>query len=433
MSFQIDKEVEEKLDAMFQTYTDDFKQLVSEHEKGNKAAADDLRAKLEKMDTDIADEIKKVQEKGKEHAVAMKKQAARLLELEQKGVTTGTPAENLPGAGAFASIGQKVLESDTYKRAKEQGFPNKQIPAVEIGNPFPRPEATAIVNAEGQNQPLVQEDRVAGIFIDPAQRRFTIRDLIPTMQTDSNLVEFVKEDVFDDQAAIQGAGSSPQVYENVAKAESGITFTLESEKVHTVAHWIPASRQVLDDASLLRGHIDQRLLYGLKLEEELQLLTGSGIGANLNGLITQAPAYDAGLDVANDTKIDKLRHAILQVVRDGEYMADGIVLNHKDWHDIELVKVNAGTDDRYVWANPANQQMPRLWGLPVVPTNSMTLGDFLVGAFQLAATIWDRMMATIEVAREHDDFFIKNMVAILIEERLCLTVYRPKALVTGSF
>lgn len=75
----------------------------------------------------------------------------------------------------------------------------------------------------------------------------------------------------------------------------------------------------------------------------------------------------------------------------------------------------------------------RLWAVPVVATESMHRGSFLVGAFRQAAAIWDRDDATVEVSREHSEFFIRNMVAILCEERLALTVFRSLALVYGWF
>ena len=37
------------------------------------------------------------------------------------------------------------------------------------------------------------------------------------------------------------------------------------------------------------------------------------------------------------------------------------------------------------------------------------------------------------VAEQHADFFVKNMVAILCEERLGFTVERPAAIVSGTF
>ena len=55
-------------------------------------------------------------------------------------------------------------------------------------------------------------------------------------------------------------------------------FTLVSRPIQTIAHWIPASRQVLDDSQLLRSFIDGRMLHFLKVEEEDQLLNGSGAG-----------------------------------------------------------------------------------------------------------------------------------------------------------
>ena len=63
---------------------------------------------------------------------------------------------------------------------------------------------------------------------------------------------------------------------------------------------------------------------------------------------------------------------------------------------------------------------PRLFGLPVVLTTAMLVDKFLVGNFRAAATIYDRWTARVEVATEHADFFVRNLVAILAEERLAL-------------
>ena len=81
--------------------------------------------------------------------------------------------------------------------------------------------------------------------------------------------------------------ASPQI-ESLAKSESSLTFTIGSEKVQCLAHFIPATRQVLDDFTQLQSYLDVRLIEGLRDKEDQQLLTGSGTNQDLNGLTLQA-------------------------------------------------------------------------------------------------------------------------------------------------
>jgi HK97 family phage major capsid protein len=324
------------------------------------------------------------------------------------------------------SVGSKVVKTPSYEQFKS--LSSRKTDKVEVGS-FHK---TAIVNATGQNQPLVQPYRIPGV-VTPLQMKLTIRDILPISPTTANLIEYVKESSSTNAAASQGAGSSPQVYENVAKAESALAFQLAYEPVQTIAHWIPASRQVLDDAQALQAYIDGRMTYFLKLKEEDQLLNGSGSGGALHGLYTQATAYDTGLDQVGDTQIDTLRHAMLQV----ELANAGVsafVFNPTDWHDIELIKTTgSASSGQYIFSDPHAVGVSRIWGRPVVTTQSLQAGTFLTGDFNIAATLFDRMQSTVELSREHSDFFTKNMVAILCEERLALVVYRAAALVKGSF
>lgn len=322
---------------------------------------------------------------------------------------------NLPGgAESFKSAGERFIESDEFQMLAKGRGTNARI------------EMKAVVNATGQNQPLVPEQRLGGIIAEPT-RRLTIRDLLPVGRTSSNMVEFAKENVFTDNAGPQIGSGSPTEYENVTKPESNITFTLGTAAVTTLAHFILASRQVLSDAPMLQSYIDGRLTYGLKLEEESQLLNGTGVDNNLSGLTTNQTTFNRG--ATDDTKVDTLRKAITQCQL-SEYSASGIVLNPSDWEEIELLK---DTTNQYIFANPQRAAGPVMWGKPVVVTNSMTSGNFLVGAFDMAAQIWDREEATVEVSREDNDNFRRNMVTILAEERLALAIYRAAALIGGTF
>ena len=321
--------------------------------------------------------------------------------------------------------GALLVESEGFKALKSGARSSGQ---VSIGS-FHK---TAIVNATGQNQPLVQDYRVPGIIF-PAQQRLTIRDLVPSFPTVSNLVQFAKESSFTNNAGSQ-TGGSPNSGENVAKAESALAFSLSNAAVETIAHWIPASKQIIEDAPALQAYINGRLLYFLKLAEEAQLLNGTGASNTLSGLITNATPFDTTVSQpASDTYIDVIRRAITQVQL-SQLEPSGIVLHPRDWEVIQLTKTTGtALNGQYIFSNPHVVEENKIWGLPVVPTISMAQGQFLVGAFNLAAAIWDRSDATVEVSREHSDFFIRNMCAILCEERLTLTVFRPLALVFGGF
>jgi HK97 family phage major capsid protein len=190
-----------------------------------------------------------------------------------------------------------------------------------------------------------------------------------------------------------------------------------------------ASRQVMDDVSQLRSIIDQRLLYGLRLVEENQLLNGDGTGQNLLGIIPQATAYTAPITVPTPTTIDMVRLAVLQAYL-AEYPATGIVMHPGDWARMELAKDSTG---QYIIGVPQGSIPARLWGITVVETQAIALDKFLVGAFKMGAQVFDRWSARIEIATENEDDFIKNLITTLCEERLALAVYRPEAFIYGDF
>lgn len=333
----------------------------------------------------------------------------RLLALEQ---SRGAPAK----PEAVKSLGQRFLETEDFK-AMQSGRAKSARMDVK----------GAIINDTGQNQPLVPADRRPGI-IEPSRRRMTVRDLLIPGRTSSNLIEFAKELVFTNNAGPQYQ-ASPEASENIIKPESNITFELASSAVVTLAHWIPASKQVLADSPMLQSYIEGRLIYGLLLEEEDELLNGDGTSGKLSGLLDAGNFTAYNRTQTGDTKIDTLRRAITQVSL-SDYMASALVINPEDWEDIELTKTSDGA---YVFSNPAGGADSVIWRKPVVATQSIASGTFLVGAFDLAAQVFDREEAAIEVSRENSDNFVKNMVTILAEERLALAVYRPAALVSGAF
>jgi HK97 family phage major capsid protein len=333
----------------------------------------------------------------------------RLNEVEQKLSRRG--AANDEGA---KSIGEQFTDGDDFKGLAEKGrgVARMRLKAVT--------SITSATTGTGGVGVAIEPTRVPGIIQGP-DRPFTIRDLIMPGRTSSNAIEYVRESGFQNMAAPVG--------ETLSKPQSDLSFELITTTVKTIAHWFRASKQVLADVPLLQSYIDGRAIYGLKYVEENQILAGNGTGQNLLGLIPQATPFNEALRKSGDTKIDLLRRAILQV-RIAEYRASAIVLNPVDWADMELAKDSTGS---YIWVNVQEGGQPRMWRLPVVDTNAMPQGEFMVGAFDMAAQVFDREDANVEVSTEDADNFTKNMVTIRAEERLALAVYRPQSFVHGPF
>jgi len=334
----------------------------------------------------------------------------RLQEVEQK--LARRFSSNDP-AGA-KSVGEQFSETDDLKALAEKGRGIARMNLKAVTN------ITSATTGTGGVGVAIEPTRVPGIITAP-ERQFTIRDLIMPGRTGSNAIEFVQESGFQNMAAM--------VAEGTAKPQSDLSFELKTTTVKTIAHWFRASKQVLADIPLLQSYINGRAIYGLKYKEEEQLIAGDGTGQNLLGLIPQATAFDDGLRKAGDTKIDTLRRAILQV-RIAEYRASAIALNPIDWADIELQKDDNGS---YIWVNVQEGGTQRMWRLPVVDTNAVPEGEFLVGAMNIAAQVFDREDAAVEVSTEDGDNFRNNMVTIRAEERLALAVYRPESFVHGEF
>lgn len=339
----------------------------------------------------------------------VKKMSAQILELEQHQ----TDNVNM-GKAHVATLGDMVMESDAFKEYAA-GSNSKM-----------KYQANTIIGQEGSplenSRTLVAPDRLPGI-IPGAFRMLKVRDILPQAVTSSNAIEYVRELAY--------TNNSAETNEGVTKPESDITFELVNTPVKTIAHWLKASKQVLDDAPALRSYIDTRLRYGVEYRIDSQLLNGNGTNPNISGLLDDGNYTSfAGLTGAENA-LDLINAAIYEAML-ADYPPTAIIMNPADWGAIERLKVNAGSDDRYIIGNPSSMMGPVLWGLPVVVTNAMPQGNFLLGAFDIAAQVWNREGVNVEMFEQDEDNVQKNLLTIRAEARAALAVYRPASLQYGS-
>lgn len=266
-----------------------------------------------------------------------------------------------------------------------------------------------------------------------------VRDLFPVRTTTAAVIEYFRMLGFTTPGTTAVNNAAPVAERSggafAAKPQSSFQFVGEQAPVRTLAHWEAAHRNVLADEPQLRSIIDNELLYGLRLQEDYQILQGDGTGENLLGIMetTGIQTYDwsdGATTPVPDTKADALRRAATLSLL-AYYEPTGIVLNPEDWEDIELTKDLNG--QYLVAVSVAMGGEPRIWRIPVVDTPAMPSGTALVGAFGTGAQLYDREQASIRISEQHADFFVRNAIVILAEQRLALAVKRPEAFVKVNF
>lgn len=371
------------------TLTEQFKEL-----KGRLDSGDNSLTKLNES-------IDSVLTKHNEHGLELK-------ELNQKLAALETARSD--GADAEKSWGQQFVEGAAFKASGGSSFSGSV-----------RAEIKAVTSTAAGG--LIRSQRESGVLNLMRERR-VLRDLLPTVSTNTSSVDYARQ-------ATRTNAAAP-VAESAAKPYSDFTWDSATVVVRVLAHLAKVTRQAMDDAPRLMGEIDSEMRYGLGFVEERQFLFGNNTGQNLHGIMPQATTFarPAGItQMTGATNLDVLRIAML-INALALMPADGVVLSEVDWAVIELLKT---TDGAYLMSNPAGQLAPRLWGLPVVTTPAMTVGDFLVGNFAIGATIYDRMSVEVLISTENADDFEKNLATVRAEERVAIAVKRPTAFTKGTF
>lgn len=324
-------------------------------------------------------------------------------------------------------IGDVLKENESVQRLMRDhsGKAVIQFDGKQVSDLFERKTTITSAAVGSETSGILRHDRDAGIVLD-ARPVLKVRNVLASRPTSMQLIDFVKIN-----SAMTVA--SPQA-EAGTKQEKAVTFTTASVAVKTIAAWIPATRQILEDFTELEGFLRSELPYRVDQCEEQELLAGSNLGAHLNGLITQATSFDTSLLSASAgwTRFDIIGRVRQQIAAANELAPSFIVLHPTDWWSLRLTKDSYG---RYILGDPQqNVGVPNIFGLTVVETTSITSGTFLIGSGNAAASeIRDRMGMQVEISTEHGEYFTSNMVAIRAEKRLALVVKRPASYITGSF
>ena len=315
-----------------------------------------------------------------------------------------------------------------YKSMVESGAlnnPHARMPelAAKLDYSLLQLKALVVGNSVSGGGAFVINDFRPG-YVDLLQRPRNVLDLISRTRTSSDTIDWVKEITFTNNAATV-AEATATTGTSGTKPETDINYERVTKAVETIAHWIPITTRALSDAPQMQDIINGRLLTGLDLALESQVLTGNGTSPNLlgilnSGILTQATA-------ASENSMDTLLKMMVKIEISGLVSPTDIVLHPTEWQTVRLLRENAATATlgSYLMGPPSQVGPQTIFGLPVVKSLGITDGTGLVGAFTPQThTLFDREEAFVRMGYI-DQMFVRNMIALLAELRAAMAVFRP--------
>lgn len=367
---------------------------------------------------------------------AVKADEAVIAEAKAFADSIGVPQHDEIKA-RIKSLGLTVVDSPEFKTMLAS-YPEGRIPAKSRVQSNPIAVKSLFTGASSTSAGAFAVNERTDIVEMLGRKPLTIRNLVSNRRTTSDAVEFVQETSHSNNAAVVAeatssaaptapVGASGGALVNNAgggyKPEGAWAFSVVTTNVKTIAEWVPVTKRALADVAQLEGLINDELRADILEAEEDQILNGNGSGENFTGITatsgiqTQAWATDL---------FTTIRKGVTKARTVGRVNPNALVLNPADAERIDLAQDG---NDRYYYGGPQAIGPRTIWGVPVVESESLAEGTGLLGDFT-KAVLWDREQTTVTMTDSHADFFIRNLVAILAEERLAFGVTRPTAFVS---
>ena len=271
---------------------------------------------------------------------------------------------------------------------------------------------------------VIPAQYVPGIKYDPT-RPVHVRQLLAQGSTTSEVVRYVRESAYENNAAATAQGST--------FAESDFELTAYDANVQKIGTYFRISEEMLADTPQLTSYLAARAPEKLLTVEDTQLLYGNGTAPNISGISTSgSTAFSAGAfagAVTAPNQFDVLTVAINQLAL-SNYRPDYIMLNPTDFNKILLLKA---TTNEYLQEQAYMGLQPQFLGIPVVINTAITAGTYLVGNFAMGTQLWVRENLSLEFFREDGTNVRDGFVTVRLVERIALTNYAPLAIVKGVF
>jgi len=414
------KTAKEYLEAEIKRLVEQAREITRLVDAENRSLTDDERMKIEGL----------IQESnGLKSKVVEQEQNEALLKAISDADAVAS-AEPTMVDEPTKSIGDAFVKSDGYKRLRARGLTgNWTSGPVEFGGKSFGTKLTdsglSVESITGAGGALPLAPQVAPM-VTPVEEPTSIADLFGQGTATQNSIVYLEETTTQTllgQQPYSGQSSAAvTTAEGAAKPPVFVDFTKRSVSIEKIAAFLPISDEMLEDEPQIASYINSRLAVFVRQAEEAYLmnkLLGSGIAVSTGSLVQASP-----------NTFDNIAAAILTVQTGAGMDPDAVVIHPVDFWKMATSK--DATNGQYFSGGPYAGPSRNPWGVRVVVTREAMLGAPLVGAFRDAATLWRKGGLSVEASNSHSDYFRKNLTALRAEERLGLTVLRPKAFVKAT-
>lgn len=373
-------------------------------------------AYMRALDKELNDSMMNLEPLEKEHS-QMTQAQERLKQLAEPRVHPGFPVPQDRFAGMSLNSGQvaqhlplgKVFYDGYIKagRAKERSIEIADFDTAVFLK-------TTFATTAGWAPPVVRTGR----FVEDEQRPIQVLDVVPSNTTTAAAVVYMEETTFTNAAA--------EVAEAGTYAEAALALTEQTSPVRKIAVFIPVTDEQLEDVPQVQGYLNNRMPFMLRQRLDSQIIAGNGTAPNLRGIVNVAGIQTQAR--GTDPVPDAIYKAMVKVRVTGRSNPSAIIVHPTDWQNVRLLRT---ADGLYIWGNPSEQGVERMWGLPVVQAEVIgAAGTALVGDFATYYELVFRRGIELKVTDSHQDFFIKGTQVIRADVRAASVVYRPAAFAT---
>lgn len=210
------------------------------------------------------------------------------------------------------------------------------------------------------------------------------------------------------------------------KPTSGLTTAMADAKPYTYADGYDVTNQLLHDAPAFASYMNQELGYSLDSLIEDKLLNGTGTNGEPKGLLAttgvQQAEYAAAADVIEQVKA--VRRAITRITRLPGGTVQAIVVNPVTAAEVDLLQDSQG---RFYGQGPFSSGPGTLWGRPIVESERVEEGQFILGDFKQIALL-DVEGLSVLAFNQHKDYAQRNMTYVRAELRAEQVIWKPSRL-----